>query len=331
MTALTITDVGHLVRELNTSLQPPGKCAATPARVKQLLERLQDYTDEVQWARNKYRALGIASIAFGPAGIAASELLGGGDVDVAQWRHDMATWQFRLADYQRAMDNVPAEQMNTLEGCRSIYTTVTAPLLDGIWYQQMPGIAMSDADKATIRDGTRHCPPGVDVCEDIVYRDPVTGDHPPGHSSPKVPDVISPFTLGNQIVVYQDFQKENLRRLIQDIEDAVNPNKWPWWLKAVLISAAGIGVGLAGLYVYNLLPAPRRNPSRKAVGPRLRRGQKKRAEALLRRAAPYREYGETYNRGIDYSAQVLEESLSKKRESAVDTFSKELEARLEAA
>ena len=334
MPALTITDVGELMQRLNATYQPTGVCAATPRKMKGLLESLQEYTDEVQWARNKYRILGIASIAFGPAGIAVSELLGGGDVDVAQWRRDMSNWQYRLAEYQRVIDEVPSDQMDTAEGCREIYPLVTAPLLDGIWYTVMPGVVLSNAEKATMREGVSHCPRGETTCTDIVYRIPEENDHPPGHSRPKPPDAITPFSLGNQIKIYQDFQKENAERFFQEIIErarkAVTPDEWPWWAKAAIVVGAGMAVGLVGLYVYQFLPQPapkQRNPRR----PRLRPGQKEAAQELLEQAAPYREYGETYNRGIDTSAQWLEESIQKHRSSSVDTASKELEMRLEAA
>ncbi|MCH9637755.1 MAG: hypothetical protein K0U16_07410 [Gammaproteobacteria bacterium] len=277
MPALTITDVGQIVREFNGIYQPKGQCFATPRRMKQLLEQLQEYTDEVQWARNKYKALGVAGIAFGPGGIAVTELLGGGDVDVAQWRRDMANWQYRLGQYQLVLDGIPKEMLDTPEGCREIYPLVTAPLLDGIYYQVMPGIVLSQAEKETMRRGDSHCPAGMDTCVDVPYR-PGGGeevpagearDHPMGHSLPKPPDVVTPFSLGNQIIVYQDFQRENFQRFIDDLikgaKDIVDPDEWPWWVWAAIVAGGGLGVGLLGLYVYQFLPkAPARaaNPKR---------------------------------------------------------------------
>ncbi len=271
MPALTHTDVFDLMHRFNATYQPPGVCAATPRKMKVLLEELQEYTDEVQFARNKYRALAIAAIALGPAAIAVSELLGGGDVDVGQWRRDMANWQYRLAGYQRVLDGVPPDQMDTAQGCREIYPLVTAPLLDGIWYQIMPGVVLNNAEKATIRSGEGHCPKGEERCEDIVYRIPEAADHPGGHSSPKPPDAVTPFSLGNQIKIYQDFQKENLDRFIQELIDRtkklVDPGGWPWWVKGAIIAGAGMGVGLVGLYVYQFLPQapPKVNRRRKKV------------------------------------------------------------------
>ncbi len=280
MPALTLKDVSDLMRDFNATYQPPGVCAATPRKMKLLLDRLAEYTDEVQWARNKYRALGVAGIALGPAGIVASDLLGGGDVDVPQWRRDMTNWQYRLAEYQRLVDAIPQSQWDSAEGCSELYPLVTAPLLDGIWYQVMPGIVLNSEEKQRIREGTRHCPEGEETCIDVAYRDPVSGDHPPGHSNPKPPDAMTPFSLGNQIIVYQDFQAENARRLFEDLAKGLPPpGEWPWWVWPLIIGGAGTAVGLVGLYTYQFLPkAPKANPR---VSPRTRK-----IRAVVRRFPP---------------------------------------------
>lgn len=270
MPALTLQDVSDLMREFNATYQPKGVCAATPRKMKLLLDLLEEYTDEVQWARNKYRALGIAGIALGPAGIAITQLLGGGDVSVAQWRRDMANWQYRLGEYQRLVEAIPESEWDSPEGCSELYPLVTAPLLDGIWYQVLPGIVLNSEEKQRIREAKRHCPEG-ETCTDITYRDPVSGDHPPGHSNPKPPDAMTPFSLGNQIIVYQDFQRENASRLLDDLaKGPPPPEEWPWWVWALIIGGTGTAVGLLGLYTYQFLPKPsKENPRR--VSPRTRK------------------------------------------------------------
>jgi hypothetical protein len=256
MPALTTTDIGDLMKRLNAVYQPKGVCAATPRRMRLLLDRLQAYTTEVQLARTKYKTLGVASIAGGVGGVPIGDLLGGGDVDVAQWRRDMANWQYRLAEYQSVLDSVPEDQLDTAAGCDQIYALVTAPLLDGIWYEELPGVVLSQEEKTRIMMGAGH--PQTDV----------TGDHPGGHSNPKPPDAITPFSLGNQIIIYQDFQRENAERFFEDLLNNAKklgtPDDWPWWVKAALVTGAGVIVGIAGLYVYQMLPAPRQpNPRRR--------------------------------------------------------------------
>ena len=81
-----------------------------------------------------------------------------------------------------------------------------------------------------------------------------TPGHPEGHSDPKSHDAITPFTLGNQIIVYQDFQSENATRLFDDLLSglpAVPPlADWSWWTKAALLTAGGLAVAGVGFYAY---------------------------------------------------------------------------------
>ena len=210
MPALTKTDMFEIVTGFNDEFQPclekteygtcktPGPCVATPRRMKVVLDELQAYTDEVQSARNQHKALGIASIALGPAGIPITDLLGGGEVNVPQWRRDMANWQFRLAQYQLALAQYTAAhptELDTPAGCEAIYRKITAPLLDGVFYEIMPGIIYSQDEKEAIARGEG--------------------------AERTVNDVITPFTLGNQIIVYQDFQKENAIRFFDDVIEAI--------------------------------------------------------------------------------------------------------------
>lgn len=318
MPALTHQDVFNLMKELNATFQPPGECVATPKKMRGLLDRLQEYTDAVQAARRKYQILAVAS---GPVG---AELLGGYDVSVPQWRRDMSNWQYRLAEYYRQLDEVPSAEEDTPTGCKLIYPTVTAPLLDGIWYQMMPGVVLNDEEKGRILSGEGH------PDEDIAYRIPAEGDHPPGHSNRKPPDAVTPFSLGNQIKVYQDFQKENLERLINDLVNPplLRPSEWPWWVTGLAILGGGVAIGVAGLYVYNLLPKPRQNPRpRSSVTGRLRKiaknhlpeGWKKRSNTqrlglmkeLEDKAAKIERNGEgdSEAEGLRAAATIVRESL----------------------
>lgn len=246
MSALTNTDMFELVTRLNAEYQPPGMCAATPRRLRVLVDAMQKYTNEVQAARQQYKDLAVAAIALGPTGIAVSELLGGGDVDVAQWRSDMTNWQFRLADYRRMLEGYISEhptELDTPAGCEAIYKDVTSPLLDGVWYRVMPGVVLSQEERQAIQSG--------------------------GASNRKPNDVITPWTLGNQIAIYQDAQRENAIRffddLIENAKKVLDPEEWPWWIKGAVIVGAGVAVSMLGLYVYQFLPkAPRQmNPRRR--------------------------------------------------------------------
>lgn len=192
MPKLQQKDIDDLVQEMNDFYQPKsGECVATPRQMDLLLKRLEAYTDEVQ---QKAQQEGLDD-----------------DKNVLQWSNDMSHWVERLATYQSRVASVPPDQWSTPEGCRAIYKTVTAPLLDGIWYTPMPGISFNQAELDRMASGKGYPPPG-------------TGGGPPnapeGHSNAKPNDVITPFTLGNQVLAYQDHQKARARQFWSDLYDS---------------------------------------------------------------------------------------------------------------
>ena len=98
------------------------------------------------------------------------------DTNVAQWALDLARWRERLAAYQSALDD--ATKVAGTTSCVEIYSTVVGPLLDG------------DFSGAISTAGIVN--PAV----------------------PSVPDVATPYMLGNQVVTYREFQAENFEALI---------------------------------------------------------------------------------------------------------------------
>lgn len=220
MGQLTKTDLDVLIKEMNQRYQPEGKCLATPAQMNLMLKKLEAYTEEVQE-------------------MAADQGIDD-DANVQQWALDMAAWQQRMAHYKAELAEVPKNEWSTKKGCDAIYQNVTAPLLDGIWYEILPGIVLSQAEKTNIVSGTGH--PITDIKR----------PHPEGHSNPKPPDVGTPFTLGNQVLVYQEHQKERARLFWEDLkasarrlaEAAKKAGKvaLPWGV-LLLGTAAVVGVG----------------------------------------------------------------------------------------
>ena len=192
MSVLTQVDAAALVKEMNSRYQPPGRCVATPLQMNLLLKKLSEYTTEVQKAANRE---GLDD-----------------DSKVPQWAADMASWQQRLAHYQLMLNQVPRTQWSSTKGCEDIYTTVTAPLLDGIYYEVLPGIVLTEQEKAQMLAGTGHGTFGQDTPH----------KHPEGHSNPKPPDVMTPFSLGNQVLVYQQHQKERAQQFWADLKKAAN-------------------------------------------------------------------------------------------------------------
>jgi hypothetical protein len=116
------------------------------------------------------------------------------DANVMQWSLDMASWQQRMGRYREILDDVPDSQWRTASGCKAIEQSVTSPLLRGVFYEVLPGIVYSDEEKARVVAG--------------------------GASNPKPPDVHVPFTLGNQVVVYQEHQDYRMRMFWSDLKEA---------------------------------------------------------------------------------------------------------------
>lgn len=261
MATVSQTDVSREVTRANETFQPAdGRCLATPAALRPLLERLYDYTEEVRKEADRH---GLGS-----------------DTNVAQWARDMSTWEFRLAEYFEALDRVPMSERDTVVGCETIYETVTAPLLDGIYYTQAPGIVLNEEEIARIASGTGHPSGGIP--------DVTTLGHPPGHSNPKPPDVATPFMLGNQVIVYRDWQAERWRLfwddLLQGARSLVDPDVWPTWLKVALGVGSAALVGTIGYVVYRKIrpkkAASEGNPKKK------RRRKKKNPEASAEPSSP---------------------------------------------
>ncbi len=99
------------------------------------------------------------------------------DTVQAQWMKDMANWRLRLASYQAGVSASVSPAL-TLASCEEIYPTVVGPLLDGVYS-------------------------GSPVTDGIV-----------NPAKPTVPDVAMPYMLGNQVIVYGEFQSQNFGALV---------------------------------------------------------------------------------------------------------------------
>ncbi len=95
----------------------------------------------------------------------------------SQWARDLSAWAERLRGYQDALER--ASNDTGKASCTEIAESVTGPLLLGWYLPGTPGIVN----------------PAVQT----------------------VPDVVTPFMLGNQLIEYRDWQFERLRLLIKDI------------------------------------------------------------------------------------------------------------------
>jgi len=220
MASITKTDIFKLVSDMLNFYMPcvqkgsEGECRmreacgkTNPAQMALLLARLKDYTKRVKAAANEYK---LATEWTDP--VTGAKKTTGSKYN-PQWAVDMGNWEQRLAHYQRVVDSVPEDQMQTKSGCILIYKQVTAPLLNGIWYEALPGIMLDDDSKDRIGTGEGH--PQTDTATVVDGK-----DHPPGHSTAKPPDVISPFTLGNQVLVFKESQDEAVRLFWSDLKES---------------------------------------------------------------------------------------------------------------
>jgi hypothetical protein len=139
----------------------------------------------------------------------------GDDANVAQWATDMQSWRVRLASYQQALDE--ATQPRGMPSCEELYPTVVGPLLDGVFS-------------------------GAKSTEGILNPAVAT-----------VPDISTPYMLGNQVLVYRDFQADNFKALVDYFVDEAKRvgKKIAKTAKrsapSVLMVGLGVALGAAGI------------------------------------------------------------------------------------
>lgn len=133
------------------------------------------------------------------------------DENVAQWATDMAYWRQRLAAYQEALD--AAVKPSGRPSCEEIYDTVVGPLLNGNFTK-----ASADGTAGIVNPAVR-----------------------------TVPDVAVAYMLGNQVVVYREFQAENFAALMGYFIESAKElgKKVAKAAKSAAPSVLAIGVGLA--------------------------------------------------------------------------------------
>lgn len=198
MGQITQTDVGQMTEDMQRLYMPNrmvcGK--AIPEALMLLLNTLETYTIEVQQEAEKQ-------------GIDKDH------ANVPQFAADMGNWQTRLAHYKHVLEQIPAKEWTTPVGCALAWRLVTAPLLAGFWYEILPGRNFSQEDKTRIATGQGH--PETDG-DWYLGAGKHTEQHPPGHSAASVPDMVTPFMLGNQVLVYGQHQQERWRLFKEDLQ-----------------------------------------------------------------------------------------------------------------
>lgn len=223
--AITHTDTGALVKQHQDFFFPDGPripldarykdrpTRATPRAMLVLIDQLDDLTNVTNDAALKEGVLGSSNM--------------------SQWSNDSTTWVHRLNAYRAHVEGVAPENMDNLVGADQIYFWVTAPLLDGVFYEALPGIQLTEEEHTRMAQ-----------------------EPPEGFSNRKPPDVYVPFSLGNQVLVFREHQRERFDKLFQYLREAAGEvlktgeKGWDRFIEGAIFAAKFAGVGLVGYLSY---------------------------------------------------------------------------------
>jgi len=200
-------DVGQIVRDITVEFLHSEPNLATPYNVAVLLERLQNMTANLELADKQRRTLA------GP-GVTAPCLGSDGEA-IDSICLDLIRWRARLDDYWMLATSVPVED----EADRNaILWEVTAPLFLG-FHGGKTGTEVELVD-----DGYAE---GFDT------------------RIQHAPDIATPFTLANQLGVYEGWERKRWALLLEDLETEARR-------RARDVAAAGIGIGTAILIGFGI-------------------------------------------------------------------------------
>lgn len=199
MSTVSKQEIDEVVKKYRERLLPKeGYCQATPAAMAMVVAELDDLTKSII---KESQSSGLIV-----------------DTNVAQWATDLATWQQRLAAYKSILADT-LEKTASAKGsktalCESIFKSVTSPLLDGYWYTNAPGIVFNQQELTRMKAGIGR--PTLDSAVKING-----SPTPDGASNPKPADIITPFTLGNQLATWQDHQSDRFYSFFSDLDQAL--------------------------------------------------------------------------------------------------------------
>ena len=176
-----VYDVGRMVREYTVAILHPTPNLATPINLAMLLERLQGLTDTLEQA-DRSRRLVPGSGTVVPCVSDDGRALDALCLDLVRWRR-------RLDEYYLHAASISAGRAHDRT---AVLWEVTAPLFLG-YYGGRTG-----TEFPLVEGGF---PDGFDP----------TAQHGP--------DLATPFSLANQLAVYEDFEQENWERLLDDLRE----------------------------------------------------------------------------------------------------------------
>ena len=203
-------DVSRVVRDYSSEFLHTEPNLATPLNLSMLVEELQELTDAIVIRDRERRGIAGTEFEFDCVDPTTGEAFD-------QLCLDLQRWQIRLHEYQRHLDAVPeGEERNR----GLVLWEVTAPLFLG-YHGGQTGVEVP-----LIPDGY---PPGFNV------------------NVQHVADLATPFSLANEMGVYEEFEAEQWDRFLDDLLDAAGdvPEVGMDLATAVLIGFGMVaGVGL---------------------------------------------------------------------------------------
>ena len=176
-----VYDVGGIVRDYTVTFLHPTPNLATPVNLAMLLEQLQALTDKLEQADEERRRVpGLLNVI--PCVFEDGRAVDALCLDLVRWRR-------RLDEYYMHAASIPAEQGHDRN---TVLWEITAPLFLG-YYGGRTG-----TEVPLVEGGF---PDGFDP----------TAQHGP--------DLATPFSLANQLAVYEEFEQENWERLLDDLRE----------------------------------------------------------------------------------------------------------------
>lgn len=203
-------DVGKVVRDYSVEFLHTEPNLATPTNLDLLLGTLEQLTAELELADQERRAMPGTEFTFECIDPDTGEAFD-------QLCLDLMRWRVRLDDYRAWVDDVPGYERDSHE---VVLWEVTAPLFLGYHGG---------------RTGTE-----IELIE---------GGYPPGFNvfTQHAPDLATPFSIANELEVYEEFEQEQWDRLLEDIvEETKKVAETGKDIGTAVIVGASI---LGGLYV----------------------------------------------------------------------------------
>lgn len=211
MTTVTHTKLDQIVKEAGHRFLHQPTCIANKRNMLELVERLEEYTDEVAEKADEY---GMTT-----------------DANVAQWNRDYNNWLLRISRYRHALEAAKFESGN--DSCEELRVPVNEPLLVGWYPAGTPGI--QNTDQQTIADVATPFILGNQV---LVYQE---------HQQWRLERLLKDLTLWDEEARQGAVDYWGEKTGLCGAAGCKGPCDTPCWLRRI---GAGVGVIVGGYVIY---------------------------------------------------------------------------------